>query len=31
MPQEQFAGWLRDWQAPDLAHESVETVMAGLE
>ncbi|MBT9492177.1 MAG: EAL domain-containing protein [Paucibacter sp.] len=31
MPEAQFSNWLRHWQAPDLANESVDTVMSGLD
>ena len=31
MPQEQFSGWLSAWDAPDLSHESVDTVMGSLD
>ncbi|WP_310389809.1 putative bifunctional diguanylate cyclase/phosphodiesterase [Roseateles sp.] len=30
MPQTQFSAWLSAWGAPDLSHESVDTVMGGL-
>ncbi|MCV2353062.1 EAL domain-containing protein [Paucibacter sp. B2R-40] len=30
MPQQQFSAWLSAWTAPDLSHESVETMLGGL-
>ncbi len=31
MPQEQLSAWLSAWAAPDLSHESVDTVMGSLD
>ncbi|MCV2367922.1 putative bifunctional diguanylate cyclase/phosphodiesterase [Roseateles oligotrophus] len=30
MPQEQFSAWFKAWSAPDLSHESVETMLGSL-